>query len=200
MVSYWKGHNCSVLYPQDPCDLSQSIQEIMWMLMDKRTTQCCPGGCEHSFLVRNREILSIKTHNLTALDILTPENLFTIRPMGVVSKKLMGARRILFNSCLWRRFDAWAKPWMLQKLAMSTNIPRNGNSAVSTMHRDPWSLVPRTQWQFFAWVQAKHIDQTDYIKNGYRSHQTYLALIPELHRRQLSCPSERLDSWCHCRF
>lgn len=43
--------------------------------------------------------LNKQTHH-TAIQVLTPANLFTIRPVGVVSKKLMGARRILLSSCL----------------------------------------------------------------------------------------------------
>ena len=40
------------------------------------------------------------TGRVSSIVEISPANLFTIRPEGVVSKNPMGARRILFSSCL----------------------------------------------------------------------------------------------------
>ena len=45
------------------------------------------------------------------------ENLLTIRPVGVVSKKLMGALRMFFMRVSWRLIDAFTVPKVMTMMA-----------------------------------------------------------------------------------
>lgn len=60
-------------------------------------------------------------------------NLFTIRPVGVESKKLIGTRRILLRSCSCRSREARIVPKEARAVETSRKIPRRNTSTVQTL-------------------------------------------------------------------
>lgn len=55
-------------------------------------------------------------------------NLFTMRPVGVVSKKLMGTRRMLDSSRSCRTREARTAPWAARRAEVSRNRARTKTS------------------------------------------------------------------------
>lgn len=76
---------------------------------------------------------------------LTLANLLTMRPVGVVSKKLMGTRRMLLSSCWCSNREAWMAPWAVRMIPTSRKAAGHRHRQVSTELCGPGPRPPSLQ-------------------------------------------------------